>query len=266
MPGSSFFPWFWSLLVVFGGFSAPAFSQAPGPETPLRVAFYDYGLLYSHGTGIDADVVRELEQRSGKTFLKSVLARARIWRDLESGQLDMTVSGIATPVREQYAWFIPYFSMKNYVLLPRGFAAGPRSFQDHPAWTFGAVASFRHGLEQDAFLDALRKQGRVEEAPDAFTLFQKLKAGRIQGMFSQPPVYQFYLETLGMKDLVQVQDWFPAEQKVPHGLVLSRKRFSQREYLYWKDLLEGMRKDGTLEKILIRHLGSPLGSQLLEVP
>lgn len=234
----------------------------------LALAFYEYGLLYHQGEGIDADVVRELERRSGLVFSTSVLARARIWKDLETGNLDMTVSGISTPEREEFAWFIPYFSMKNYAILFKNEekVTTEKEFMEKADWNFGAVASFRHGDLQDRFLEALRGQRRVEEAPDARTLFQKLKAGRIQGMFSQPPVYAYYLKGLGMENKVELQDWFPTEKKVPHGLVLSKKTFDPQAFKYWQGLILEMKNDGTLEKIFIRYLGSQAGKTLAELP
>lgn len=259
----------WLAFLLWTTVNLPVYSLPGNPDVKRHtLAFYEYGLLYHQGVGIDADVVRELERRSGMTFSTSVLARARIWKDLESGNLDMTVSGISTPEREKFAWFIPYFSMKNYVLTSKTSVRilKPQDFLDHSSWIFGAVASFRHGNLQDNFLENLRDLRRVEEAPEAVTLFQKLKAGRIQGMFSQPPVYRYYLRELGMESSVNLGDWFPEEEKIPHGLVLSRKRIGITEFRYWQGLIEAMRDDGTLEKIFIRHLGEQAGRELSVAP
>jgi len=80
-----------------------------GPR-PIRLAFYTYGAFYfedAHGKehGVDKDIVDALAKRSGCRFETQLMARARIWADLASGNLDMSVSGIETPERGQFAWF-----------------------------------------------------------------------------------------------------------------------------------------------------------------
>jgi polar amino acid transport system substrate-binding protein len=102
------------------------------------------------------------------------MARARIWADLANGASDMTVSGIQTAERDRFAWFSHYLTMKNYALvrLANGTKIqGADNFLKQPKLKFGVVRAFRHGEQQDKWLNQLRAQQRVEESPDVDTIF-----------------------------------------------------------------------------------------------
>lgn len=265
LPGLFLLPW---LLLA-----APTLAANPlcGGDRPIHLAFYDYGLFHfsqdGQVRGIDKAIVDELQRRSGCHFRAQVMARARIWADLASGQLDMSVSGIQTPQRDEFAWFAHYLSMKNYAILRADRAARLRqgeAFIATPRLRFGVVRAFRHGEAQDRWLDQLREQDRVEESTDAETLFRKLKAGRIDGLFSQPPVFRKALADLGMSaDFVAV-DWTPEERGVPHGLILAKSRFDAVAAEAWRDLIETLRADGTLLRIYRNYLPTDEAKRLLD--
>ncbi len=230
-------------------------------DKPVRLAFYEFGLFYytdAQGVkGIDKDIVDELTRRSGCKFETQVMARARIWADLASGDLDMSVSGIQNPERDNFAWFAHYLTMKNFALVQAKVAASApnaHSFLKQAKWQFGAVRSFKHGLEQDKWLDELRASGRVEDSADVATLFKKLKEGRIDAMFSQPAVFRKYIPELGLQKDIVVQDWTPQEKGVPHGLILAKSRFSETQARQWQSLVDAMRKDGTLKRIYAQYV------------
>lgn len=240
---------------------------------PIRLAFYDYGLFHfindkdKTASGIDKDIVSELGKRSGCQFDTQVMARARIWADLAGGALDMTVSGIQNAERDRYAWFAHYLTMKNHAIVHVATARSVQRAEDFLAQQklkFGVVRAFKHGAEQDQWLDQLRPQQRVEESPDVETLFRKLKDHRIDAMFSQPPVYRKNMQDLDMGKDVVVQDWTPKEKGVPHGLVLSKSRFSGADAVQWRALVQEMRADGSLKKIYLRYLPAAEADRLLD--
>lgn len=243
----------------------PLQGQERAAEPPIRLGLYVHGLLFDGHGGIDSDLVAELVRRSGWRFEVQVMARARIWADLEAGELDMTVSGIWTPERERFAWFLPYLSMKNLALVPKGLdLRTPEAFLRRRELQVGVVRGFRHGDAVDRLLEACRREGRVQESPDTLALFHKLRDRRVDLIFAQPPVFLRYLKELGMEGQVEILDWAPREKGVPHGLTLSRRRFSAEEVSDWRKLLEGMRRDGALRRIYRRHLPSEHADRLLE--
>lgn len=258
----------WALLIFAAGAHASPIACA---NKPIRLAYYEFGYFYfldkQGASGIDKDIVDELARRSGCTFDTVVMARARIWAELAHGGLDMSVSGIQNPERDQFAWFAPYLSMKNYAVLgstvPQS-THSAREFLQQPKLQFGAVRAFKHGTEQDKWLDQLRVDNRVQDSANVETLFKKLKEGRIDALFSQPAVYGKNLADLGLQHSTRVQDWTPEEKGVPHGLILAKSRFSAADAKTWQALVNAMRTDGTLKRIYTRYLGAADASAMLD--
>ncbi len=254
------------LLVAFhAGWLGAAPLNCGSP--PIRLAFYEYGFFYDKGKGIDKDIVDELIRRSGCRFDTQVMTRARIWAELAEGNLDMSVSGIQNAERDRFAWFAPYLSMKNHVVLHVGAAATVRRSEDflaNSALQFGVVRAFKHGVEQDQWLEQLRSRQRVQESPNAETVFRKIKERRVDAMFSQPPVYRKFIEELDLHKEVAIQDWTPAEKGVPHGLILAKSRFSATDAEQWRALLGEMRADGALKRIFSRYLPAGEVQRMLE--
>ncbi|MBK7003583.1 MAG: transporter substrate-binding domain-containing protein [Rhodoferax sp.] len=239
-------------------------------DRPIRWSYFDYGFFYDPaegGKGIDKDILDELIKRTGCRFDAKLLPRARSWADVASGDLDMFPTGIPNAERERFAWFANYMAMKNYAIVHSRDAASIKRAEDfiaNKSLKFGVVRSFKHGTEQDQWLDQLRKEQRVQESPDAETVYKKLKEQHVDAMFSQPPVYRKNLKLLGMENMVTVQDWTPSERGAVHGLVLSKSRFSEAEAEKWRAVMLKMREDGTLKKIFSRYLPADEVAKILE--
>lgn len=240
-------------------------------KAPIRLALYETGSFYfienGQARGSDKDILEELIKRSGCRFETTVMVRARIWADLASGDLDMSMSGIQTPERDKFAWFAPYLTMKNYAIVDVDVARKVRQSSDflaQPTLQFGVVRTFKHGDYHDRWLDTMRAAGRVQESTDVETLFRKLKERRVDAIFSQPPTYRKKIADLGMESRIQVQDWTPGEKGVPHGLILAKSRFDEKDAEQWRALIERMRKDGTLKKIFSRYLPEDEAARILE--
>jgi len=251
-------------------FATNAAAAISCPDKPIKLAFYHYGLLYfespaGQARGIDRDLVDVLAQRSGCKFQTLLQTRARIWMDLEAGWLDMSVSGIETEERARFAWFIPYLVMKNQLVTHAELAPKFHSLADfqYSSYRLGVVRSFRHGQAQDALISALRKENRVVESRDANASFIKLHEGKIDAMFSQSLVYTKYLKDLNLSADMRVLDLTPEEVGVPHGLILSKQRFSAADAEQWRALMHELRADGSLRKIFRRYVDEAEAERLL---
>ncbi|MBF0271725.1 MAG: transporter substrate-binding domain-containing protein [Magnetococcales bacterium] len=262
--------WVMGMILLFG-LITPGDQAAAGAvkcgEQPIRLAFYEHGFLYNQGTGIDQDVVSELIKRSGCDIKTQVMTRARIWADLATGDLDMSVSGLSDPERDRFVWFAHYLIMKNYALVHAEVATqvhNARDFLQQTRLQMGVVRSFKHGVEQDQWLDQLRQAGRVQDTPDVATIFKKLKSKRVDALFSQPPVFRKFLKDEALAKMVSIQDWTPTEKGVPHGLILAKSRFDSLDAEQWRSLLADMRHDGTLKKIFLRYLPENEANILLD--
>jgi polar amino acid transport system substrate-binding protein len=237
---------------------------------PIGLAYFEFGFFYfendGHGKGIDKDVVDELAVRTGCKFVTQVMPRARVFVDLASGELDMSVVGIKTPEREQFAWFIPYATAKNYTLVVGTAGSSVRDaegFLNRSQLQFGVVRGFKHGEEQDKWLEKMRQAARVEESASVNILFEKLKLGRINGMFSQPAVYRKNMKDMNMGSEVSIQDWFPSDKGVIGSLMLAKARFSEAEAARWGNIIREMRTDGTMERIFARYVSAAEAKKLL---
>ncbi|CAN5722153.1 hypothetical protein BH11PSE12_BH11PSE12_29260 [soil metagenome] len=235
----------------------------------IDLAYYENGALYYRHTdgsyaGIDKDVVEEVERRSGCHFNTMLDSRVRIWNRLSNNTLAMSVSGIATPEREQYARFIPYFVTRNYVLLHKGVAATTQTmggFLENPALKVGVVKSFRHGVVYDEWLDKLRAQNRVYEASDFESVMRLFAIGRVDAVLALPTGWQALLKRENLVGKVAVKDWAPSERVVA-SLVVSRELVSPEIYALLEKTLQAMRDDGSLEEIFKRHISADLAKAM----
>lgn len=251
--------------------SSEALADPPQEAGSISLAFYELGVLYyktadGGHAGIDQDVVEELSRRTGLRFQSVLESRVRIWTRLANGTLDMSVSGISTPEREQFARFIPYFSTRNYVLLRRDLPAAaqsPQGFLADPSYKVAVVKSFQHGAEYDRWLGQLRAQGRVREAADFQMVLHLLKIGRVQAVLALPTSWVPALKLEGMAATIHVQDWWPKD-RIIHGLILSRQRIPEATVERMAIAIQSMRDDGTLLAIFQRHIGVEFARALLK--
>lgn len=239
----------------------------------MSVAFYDHGALHYRGgdggwTGIDQDVVNELARRSGCRFLHMTDSRVRIWTMMQSGKLDVSVSGIPTPERGKFARFVPYLASRNYLLLPKPLAAKVRSLDDflaEPSYKIAVVKSFKHGPTYDAWLDKLRAQGRVYDSADYSALINLLKIGRVQAVLSLATSWAPLFKNSEFSDNFRAMDWAPKDVVVG-ALVLSRQNVPAETVELFDGIVRGMRADGTLKAIFERHVGAELAAGMLNYP
>jgi len=238
-------------------------AAATTPCGSYQVAFYDHGALnYRHTggqwRGIDRDVIDELARRTGCELAPLVESRVRIWSMMESGRLDMTVSGISTPDRQAYAHFIPYIATRNFILVSKDVDATVRSLDDfaaNPQYKVAAIKSFRHGPIFDAWLVKLRAQGRVYDAVDFTALMRLVKIGRVHAVIALQTSWvplRAETEAAGLR----VMDW--AHDPLVGSLVLSKKRMPEATAALFAQTIAAMRQDGTLEAIFARHMGADL--------
>ncbi len=240
----------------------PAAMAETTPCGPYHVSFYEFGRFFyrddqGQARGIDTDLIEQLARRSGCELLPELNSRARIWERLSRGDLDITVSGVATPEREQLAEFWPYLRSRNQALMRRSVASQlstPAAFLADTQRRVVVVKSFRHGRFFDAWLEQLRSEGRVHEAADFDTALRVFRAGRVDLMLAHP--INLLLPEREMADLA-LMDWAPGDD-VLGSLVVSRQRVAARDRERLHAALNALLADGSVDAILVRHLGAKL--------
>ncbi len=252
---------FASLLLPLVAALAPADAAlAAGPMCPahpIRFAHYEFGLPYAAGQGgIDEDIRQELERRSGCRFEVSVRPRARIWLELERGELDMAGSGIQTEQRDHYAWFAHYVLEDNRVLLAATVPASVDSidaFTAQPGLRLGGVRSFSYSPFYDAHVERLQQHGRLHSTADTRSLFRLFALGQIDALIASPFLTLYYTQQLGLA-LPRIEDWDPGPP-TPSGLVLAKRSFTPEQARAWQALVRQLLADGTIRRILQRRFG-----------
>ncbi len=227
---------------------------------PIRFAHYDEGgVLYSAGSGgIDDDIQRELERRSGCRFEISLRPRARIWLDLERGDLDMAGSGVQNPERDHYVWFGHYVVEENRVFLGPSVPDQVRSmrdFQAHPSMKLGGVRSYSYGPFFDQHVAGLMLAERFYPVADAKTLFRMFAAQRFDAFIASQFLSARYFKLLHMRVPKRVEAWDTAAP-APSGLVIGKRSFTEAQARAWQALVHDMLADGTVLRIVNNYLGA----------
>lgn len=256
-----------ALLALLGALSLPALAQPvaealPDCSRPLTLALHDHGLLYSAetGEGIDRDITDELIKRSGCRIHVSLLPRARIWQLIETGALDFSLSGISNEARDKFAGFAWYFSNKYYLLVRRD--AQVRRIEDFEAGRqqLGVIRSFRYSSSANRLVDRLDAEQRLTRSSGLAALFDALVAGQIQGMIIEP----FDYPTLGsarIRGLSHILEF--GDAPVPHGLIMSRASLPEVQQARWRALVDGMRRDGTVQRIFEKYFSADLARTMV---
>jgi polar amino acid transport system substrate-binding protein len=248
----------WATLLICTGGIHSATAAVVCEEKAWTAGLYEHGVLFFDGrSGIDKDVVDEIRKRTGCKIYTSLMPRARIWHDLEQGDLDLSVSGMATPERQRFAWFIPYMQMKSMVLLAPTVPLSVKQADDflqRPDLVFGAVRSFKHGNLNDQVLKQLAERNRLQYYPDSRTLFKALKQQRVHAIFAQAPVYRHLIPELKLSPKLRILDWAPQEAGIEHGLVLAKASFNEEQLQEWQKLIQDIQQDGTMLSIFKTYL------------
>jgi polar amino acid transport system substrate-binding protein len=241
-----------------------AFAGGPDCTRPFTLALHDHGLLYSTDTnsGIDKDFADELARRSGCEIRVSLMSRARIWKLIESGALDFSLSGIATPERSTYADFAWYFSNKYYLLVRKDAGIQQLSdFEYNTEFQLGVIRSFRYSVSANALVDKLAAADRVSQAGGLEPLYDALILGRIQGMIIEPFDYPA-IDEKRVRDVTTIIEF--NDPSIPHGLIMSKKSLSPEEREKWRELVNQMRADGTVRRIFEKYFKPDLADSMVD--
>lgn len=248
--------------LLLAALASPA--QACGP---YKVGYFSFGPFFhlngeGKPAGIDVDLVAALAQRSGCLLEGQVESRVRTWALMERGGVDITLSAIPTPERKRLAEFTPYARSRNHVLLPRTLTQRIDSvdeFNADAALRVGVVRGYRHGPMLDAWLDGLRRQGRVYEVADFDALLRVLRAGRVELVLMHPmnlrPSDGSWMGEFSLRD------WAPQDD-VPSAMAISRRRVDPADRARLQRTLQELLQEGEVERILARHLGEEMMRQV----
>lgn len=234
-----------------GNASIPTKKQIYGCEQPVEAALFESGLLYSEKTnsGSSKDFLELLAHESGCEFHIEMKPRARIWREIESGDTGITINGLINEERKKFAGFAPYMSGKNLVIIKKD-VGRIRSFKDLERRSdiyIGAVRSYKHGRDIDVFLARMRKADRVKEYSDDTALAKAFALGATSVMFQQGLTYQKILEDHNLTHAVYILDL--DKGPMTGAAVFSQKKFSLGQIHAWQKLVDRLRHEGKIKHV-----------------
>lgn len=236
-----------------------------GCDQPISIAYTRNVVFFHDGGGIDPDLIAELARRTGCRFEVSIRPRDEVWRMLESGDLQMGTSGVATPQRRAYTYLLPYLYMRNKLIVRAdlGEMNTLDAFHDMPGARLGVIAGYRHGPFIDGMLRILRAEGRVVEYRDDATRFSALLNGDVEGVIGHEMNLEYAVSDRRQRERFHVVDVMPGPA-TPHNLMLSRKRFTPPQSAEWLRLIETLWVDGTLARIMQKNAPPPVAEGLLD--
>ncbi len=253
-------------ILLWVALTCPVIAAASQPDCsrPYTLALHAHGLLYSSetGEGIDKDFADELIRRSGCKVSVTLMPRARIWQLIESGALDFSLSGITNEARDRFAAFAWYFSNKYYLLVRKDAGvASPTEFAGNRALKLAVIRGFRYSASANRFVDLLDAQARISHGTQLDPLYEVLLDNRVQAMIVEP----FDSPTIeGSRIREQTTLLAFDDPPVPHGLIMSRKSIPPAEQLAWREVVNSMRADGTVQRIFEKYFKPELARTLTQ--
>lgn len=231
------------------------------PKQPIRIGLYEFGRFYHAGAGLDKDVAELLAARSGCPFVHQILGRNQIWQNLQTGELDMTLSAAVTRARSNFAWGVPYLQLKNKIILSKEVDKQIHSADDFinaAGLRLGVVRGHFAGQEYENLISQLRNIGRTEEVDDPDRLYAMFKAGRFQAIIASQLVYSHYLNL----SAIRVEDW-DSSNGISANLLISKRNFNQDEARRWSNIVREIVADGSLLRKLSQYTDPDSAVQML---
>ncbi|WP_183637943.1 transporter substrate-binding domain-containing protein [Niveibacterium umoris] len=238
---------------------------------PLQLAYSMLPPLYyledssKQGQGIEVDIAAELARRTGCRLDPSYESRIRVWAAFEAEQIDLSLSGVATPERERFGVFLPYLKFRNVLLVrddtaPRDATAAANPMTD-PATTVVVTRGFRYGPKWDAWIRQQEERGLVSYVAEEGDAVRLVAIGRATATIVRDIAWSYYDKRHTGAQRLRRIDVGAAENAL--SVVLSRKTLSAEQQKALARTLADMKADGTLRRILGRHVGAEQAERLM---
>lgn len=214
--------------------------------------------------GFLPDLLQALAARSGCVLTLEVLPHERLLTLAEQGRADMlgNVSPAARPLPDRSFLTVARLEVLLYVLA----GSGLRSLDDLGRRSTERVGRLRRGAEPEAvsaFFAGLDPE-RIDVSETADILARKLAAGRIAGYFGTPLYSAGGQREAGLAGRVRALPLDTPPYRIGWSIFHARVPPADRARL--TESLEGLRRDGTLEALLARHIGAEAARRAVRMP
>ena len=195
-------------------------------------------------SGIYPDVLRELGEKAGCTFVFPVYPRARSDQMFfDAGTSDIAIPATLLPERAQLATFVPLIKVLPTMVTVRPLDKPPTSTRQLLAdkrLRGAAVRSYTFGTEYQGLISDLERAGRIEFTSDLLAVARMLLAGRVDFAIMPPHLLRALLDvTAAEKQITDVQmrsyplDGLP---RVESGVYISRRALSDADQAELRNL------------------------------
>lgn len=245
----------WLLLIASLSCVPGAHAGSCPPVTRVGLSDLGYTSYRDNGriVGISVDIAKEMARRTGCKFEFQWYPRQRLFVELESGRIDMTMGSLRTPERDVYARHLPYAYLQYDLVLVQADGKQYSSLADYVARSSGRLNVTR-GVAYDAavetLLATLASQGRLEVVTDFEVVFGKLELGRAAGTLATPPIYGKYLKDSKLRATI-----VPLPESTPRftGIYLSKQTMSPAVREHYAAVLKAMTSEQSVRAIYTHY-------------
>ncbi|MEJ6002107.1 substrate-binding periplasmic protein [Paucibacter soli] len=251
-----------TLLLALSGLAG--LSQAAAPACEKKLRWNDdppFSMRLPDGTigGVQLDINVEALRRMDCSVKLVEMPFARALLELEHGELDVLAGAFRRPEREAYAWFsAPVLHSRNTLYIRRAEAA---------RWPFKTLLELRgspfrlgaqigvvYGPDYATLMQDPAYARGVSKVSSRHALWQMLERGRIDGVIADELTAEFELAQLKLTDKLLKTQVQVSDEPAPTAFSMrsTDPAFVER----YNSTIEAMRRDGTLQRIVQRYLGS----------
>lgn len=208
-----------------------------------------YSVLDDEGnwTGVDADIWKEIEERTGWDVEIKQVDFAGTWGELDSGRIDIASNywAVNDERKEKYCTSIPYASDVQVVVVPED-RTDLNTFED----IRGAKVSVAQGQSAQFMIQAIADQYDFDVIVYESDALQDLLLGRVDATASSITYVQNYCDTHGVKVHQLEEDL----SKVNVGMYAQKTEEGEALMADINAVLQEMLDDGTIAEITEKYL------------
>ncbi|WP_291515406.1 transporter substrate-binding domain-containing protein [Bdellovibrio sp. ArHS] len=206
------------------------------------------------GRGLSFDLIKAIESRMGCTMTLNPVELPRAFEDLKNSRTDIFAFGTSDEEWSKYGRFIPLYKAARLMVVNNVVYDPKKSMQDYlkdPRVKFADQTGGRFFyLPEES--ESLEKQRRVIRSPRPEHLFDFLKEGRAQAMFSSAVFNKYFVETKNMQNKVSfIRD---PKNKIAIGIYVSKRRVSPSEFQELQRIIKDLQLEGTFRNIVSRYV------------
>jgi len=203
---------------------------------------------------VSIDILDEIQRRMDCVYSEKNISFTRAAEELRFNRIDIFAFAFTNPEWVTFSQHIPIYSVSRLLLIDKKYYQKNLKVSDYisnPAIKFGSLSGgsfFFHGDE----LEHLKKVDRViyNTFPDG--LIELLAQGKLQAVFTSPIFLSRFKKQYKLENKAAVV--IDSNVKLELSIFFSKKRVSEKEIQVFTKAVEGMKKDGTLKKIILKYV------------